>query len=201
MRSQTSIREEQIGACKRSTSHTNATCHAHTQMQKPLTTTCNKLMPARHEIQKMDAGRKKVGTATSPRTSTTTATQMQHVTHTQMQTNLLNTTCNKFVLARHEIQKMAATRKKVGTATSPLTSITQATQMQHVARTQTQTKPLTTTCIKFISARHGIWEKVRERKKDGTATSPRTGHTHATCLENLHVCSIFGLPLQKLSNL
>ena len=79
-------------------------------------------------------------------------------------------------------------RKKVGTASSPRTSITQATQIQHATHTQMQTKPLTTTCNKFIAARHDIPQKGREKKKSWNRVQPKnkrnTRHTNATC----HAC-------------
>ena len=76
-------------------------------------------------------------------------------------------------------------RKKVGTASRPRTSITQATQIQHAAHTHMQTKPFITTCDKFISARHEIPKKGREKKKSWNRVQPKnkrnTRHTNAAC--------------------
>ena len=74
-------------------------------------------------------GEHKVGTATSPRASTTHATQIQHVTHTQMHTKSLTTTCKNFISARNEIQQKM-TRGEENGARTP-----QAEQMHNSSRT------------------------------------------------------------------
>ena len=133
-------------------SHSNAACHAYPNAEKQLAT----FWYQRDMKSKAKDPREKTGARTSPCASTTNATQMQHVTHTQTQTKPLTTTCNKSLSARHEIPQKDATRKSVGTTTSPKINTTHARQMQHVPHTQVQTKPLTTTCNKLISARNEV---------------------------------------------
>ena len=153
---------------------------------RPLTTANNKFISANLRSTK-NAGRKKTGTTTSPRTSTTQAEPMQHVTHTQIQTKLRTSTCDKLISAKQEMQKRDAARKKVGTATSPSAPTTQAIQMQQFTYSSWArpvrtaqvglreagvgflTRPLKVSCL-FLPILGASW--ARYRMKDAHTRAP-----------------------------
>ena len=112
-------------------------------------------------------------------------------THIQMQSNPLAATRNTLISATHELKRTGRKVKKTGARTNPYASTTQATQMQRVTHTQTQTKPRTTTCNKSILARHEIPQKDAWRKKVGTTTTQRQAqHTS-------HKCSMSRIPQRR----
>ena len=130
---------------------------------------------------KKDARRKKIGTASSPRTSATQDTQMQHVTHAQMQTKPLTTTCNKIVSARHEIRKKRDARRK---KMEPRQAQGQAQHKPHKCnisripkcRPTRSQQPATN-----LYQRHMRSKRMDARRtKVGTATRPRTSTIRAT---------------------